>query len=45
MNISAYFVGNCNFMLLLELLVLIVAVGLWLFRKSTFDEDKRSLLN
>jgi hypothetical protein len=45
MNVSAQFVGNCNVMLLLQLLVLAVGVGLWLLRKSTFDEDKRNLLN
>jgi hypothetical protein len=29
MNVSAEFLGNCNIMLLLELLVLIIGVGMW----------------
>jgi hypothetical protein len=45
MNVSAEFLGNCNIMLLLELLVLIIGVGMWFLSKKASNEDNHNLLN
>jgi hypothetical protein len=44
MNVSAQFVGNCNVMLLLEPLVLMVGASLWLLSRSACNENNRNLL-
>jgi hypothetical protein len=45
MNVSTQLVGNCNVMLLMEPLMLLVGITLWLLSKRVCNEDNRNLLN